>query len=125
MDAMGKDVVIVETVGVGQGELDIAQLAHTVVLVLVPGYGDALQAMKAGIDALADALRDHDDFLGHDDRRAARVRERRHGQFARRVGDRVREQLVTELEGHRIDDGVDPYTAAEQYVDTNFERRDG
>ncbi|MGE3620086.1 MAG: methylmalonyl Co-A mutase-associated GTPase MeaB, partial [Acidimicrobiia bacterium] len=56
MDAMGKDVVIVETVGVGQGELDIARLAQTVVLVLVPGYGDSLQAMKAGILEIADVI---------------------------------------------------------------------
>ena len=56
MDAMGKDVVIVETVGVGQGEFDIARLVHTVVLVLVPGYGDSLQAMKAGITEIADVV---------------------------------------------------------------------
>jgi LAO/AO transport system kinase len=56
MDAMGKDVVIVETVGVGQGEFDVAQLVHTVVLVLVPGYGDSLQAMKAGITEIADVV---------------------------------------------------------------------
>ena len=56
LDAMGKDVVIVETVGVGQGELEIAKIAHTVVLVLVPGYGDSLQAMKAGITEIADVV---------------------------------------------------------------------
>jgi LAO/AO transport system kinase len=56
MDAMGKDVVIIETVGVGQGEFDIARIAHTVVLVLVPGYGDALQVMKAGITEIADVI---------------------------------------------------------------------
>jgi LAO/AO transport system kinase len=56
LDAMGKDVVIVETVGVGQGELEIASLAHTVLLVLVPGYGDSLQAMKAGITEIADVV---------------------------------------------------------------------
>ena len=56
MDAMGKDVVVVETVGVGQGEFDVAQLVHTVVLVLVPGYGDSLQAMKAGITEIADVV---------------------------------------------------------------------
>lgn len=56
MDAMGKDVVVIETVGVGQGELAIAQIAHTVVLTLVPGYGDALQAMKAGILEIADVV---------------------------------------------------------------------
>ncbi|MEY9211765.1 methylmalonyl Co-A mutase-associated GTPase MeaB [Thermobifida halotolerans] len=56
LDAMGKDVVIVETVGVGQGEFEIATIAHTVALVLVPGYGDALQAMKAGITEIADVV---------------------------------------------------------------------
>lgn len=56
MDAMGKDIVLVETVGVGQGELDIARIAHTVVLTMVPGYGDALQAMKAGITEIADVV---------------------------------------------------------------------
>ncbi|MFD7407836.1 methylmalonyl Co-A mutase-associated GTPase MeaB [Streptomyces sp. NPDC059866] len=56
LDAMGKDIVIVETVGVGQGEFDIAKIAHTVVLVLVPGYGDSLQAMKAGITEIADVV---------------------------------------------------------------------
>lgn len=56
MDACGLDVVIVETVGVGQGELEIAKIAHTVVLVLVPGYGDSLQAMKAGITEIADVV---------------------------------------------------------------------
>ena len=56
LDAMGKDTVIVETVGVGQGEFDVAALVHTVVLVLVPGYGDTLQAMKAGITEIADVV---------------------------------------------------------------------
>jgi LAO/AO transport system kinase len=56
LDALGKDVVVVETVGVGQGELEIASLAHTVLLVLVPGYGDSLQAMKAGITEIADVV---------------------------------------------------------------------
>jgi LAO/AO transport system kinase len=56
MDASGLDVVIIETVGVGQGELEIAKIAHTVLLVLVPGYGDSLQAMKAGITEIADVV---------------------------------------------------------------------
>jgi len=49
MDAMGKDIIIVETVGVGQDEVDIVNLAHTSVVVLVPGMGDEIQAIKAGI----------------------------------------------------------------------------
>jgi LAO/AO transport system kinase len=56
MDAMGLNVVIVETVGVGQDEIDIAQLAHTTVVVLVPGMGDDIQAIKAGILEVADVF---------------------------------------------------------------------
>jgi LAO/AO transport system kinase len=56
MDAMGKDVILIETVGVGQSEVEIAQIANTVVLTLVPGYGDVLQAMKAGIMETADVI---------------------------------------------------------------------
>ena len=54
LDAMGKDVIIVETVGVGQDEVDIARLADTTVIVWVPGLGDDIQAMKAGILEVAD-----------------------------------------------------------------------
>jgi LAO/AO transport system kinase len=54
MDAMGKDVVLVETVGVGQDEVEIASLAHTVVVVSVPGLGDDVQAIKAGVLEIAD-----------------------------------------------------------------------
>lgn len=49
MDAMGFDPVIVETVGVGQDEVEIAMLAHTTVVVSVPGLGDEIQAIKAGV----------------------------------------------------------------------------
>ncbi len=55
-DASGKDVILIETVGVGQNEIDIVNLAHTVLLVMVPGYGDSLQAMKAGIMEVGDIL---------------------------------------------------------------------
>ena len=54
MDALGSDIIIVETVGVGQTEVEIANIAHTVILVLTPGMGDAVQAMKAGILEIAD-----------------------------------------------------------------------
>ncbi len=56
LDAMGKDVILIETVGVGQSEVEIAKIANTVILTLVPGYGDALQAMKAGVMEIADIL---------------------------------------------------------------------
>jgi LAO/AO transport system kinase len=54
MDAMGREVILVETVGVGQDEIDIAQMAHTTVVVMVPGMGDDIQAIKAGILEVAD-----------------------------------------------------------------------
>ncbi len=54
LDALGFDTVIVETVGVGQNELDILRLAQTVVVVLVPESGDSIQVMKAGLMEIAD-----------------------------------------------------------------------
>ena len=56
MDAMGRDVILVETVGVGQDEIDIAQMAHTTLVVVVPGMGDDIQAIKAGILEVADVF---------------------------------------------------------------------
>ena len=56
MDAFGFDVVIVETVGAGQSEVDIVRLAHTTVIVLVPGLGDDIQAIKAGILEIGDVF---------------------------------------------------------------------
>lgn len=54
LDACGFDVVIIETVGVGQSEVDIVKIADTVCLVLTPGMGDDVQIMKAGIMEIAD-----------------------------------------------------------------------
>ncbi|MFN0159106.1 MAG: methylmalonyl Co-A mutase-associated GTPase MeaB [Bacteroidota bacterium] len=54
LDAAGKDIIIYETVGVGQSELDIAGAADTTVVVLVPESGDSIQAMKAGLMEIAD-----------------------------------------------------------------------
>lgn len=56
MDAAGRDVVIVETVGVGQDEVEIARLADVTVVALVPGLGDDVQAIKAGIMEIADVF---------------------------------------------------------------------
>jgi len=55
-DAAGCDFVVIETVGVGQGEVEIVRMADTVAVVLVPGMGDGVQAMKAGILEIADVL---------------------------------------------------------------------
>jgi LAO/AO transport system kinase len=54
LDASGKDFIIIETVGVGQSELDIAQTADTTIVVLVPESGDAVQTMKAGLMEIGD-----------------------------------------------------------------------
>lgn len=54
MEAMGKDIIIVETVGIGQQEIDIINHAHSVAVVLVPGMGDEIQTMKAGLMEIAD-----------------------------------------------------------------------
>jgi LAO/AO transport system kinase len=56
LDAFGKDVVLVETVGAGQDEVDVAAMCDTTVVVLTPGAGDDVQAMKAGIMEIADIL---------------------------------------------------------------------
>ncbi len=56
LDAFGKDVILVETVGVGQDEVEIARAADTTVVVGVPGLGDDIQAIKAGVLEIADVL---------------------------------------------------------------------
>ena len=56
LDAMGYDLVIVETVGVGQEEIDIVRLAHSTIIVAVPGLGDEVQAVKAGLLEAGDIL---------------------------------------------------------------------
>jgi len=56
LDAMGYDRILVETVGVGQDEIDVMKAAHTSVVVTVPGLGDDIQAIKAGILEIADVL---------------------------------------------------------------------
>src|SRR6201995_4699535 len=56
MDASGRDVVLLETVGVGQAEVDVIDHADTVVLALMPGSGDSIQALKAGVMEIPDVI---------------------------------------------------------------------
>ncbi|HVV09048.1 methylmalonyl Co-A mutase-associated GTPase MeaB [Amycolatopsis sp.] len=56
LDAAGFDVVLIETVGVGQSEVDVVRLADTTVVLLAPGMGDGIQAAKAGVLEIADAF---------------------------------------------------------------------
>ncbi|GAI23943.1 unnamed protein product, partial [marine sediment metagenome] len=54
LDALGKDIIFIETVGVGQAEVDIVKVADTVVLITMPGMGDDIQIIKAGIMEIGD-----------------------------------------------------------------------
>ena len=54
LDAMGKDYILVETVGVGQDEVDVVRSAHTTIVMVIPGMGDGIQAIKAGILEVGD-----------------------------------------------------------------------
>ena len=56
LDAAGKDIIFLETVGTGQSEIEIAQIADTVALVLMPGSGDSVQALKAGVMEIPDVI---------------------------------------------------------------------
>ncbi|HDQ15623.1 MAG TPA: methylmalonyl Co-A mutase-associated GTPase MeaB [Bacteroidetes bacterium] len=54
LDASGKDIVLVETVGVGQAEVDVIKIADTTLVIIVPGLGDSIQTLKAGVMEIAD-----------------------------------------------------------------------
>ena len=112
MDAMGMDVVIIETVGVGQDEIDIVRMAHTTAVVMVPGLGDDIQAIKAGILEIADifvvnkADRDGADRTARDLAVMLEMGNRRAGEWYPRVmkteasrGAGI-DELVAELENH-------------------------
>jgi LAO/AO transport system kinase len=89
MDAMGKDIILVETVGVGQDEVEVVNTAHTSIVVLVPGLGDDIQAIKAGIIEIGDLF-----VINKSDREGA---------------DKMERDLRMVLEmGRRRDDGWEP-----------------
>jgi LAO/AO transport system kinase len=89
MDAMGKDIILVETVGVGQDEVEVVNAAHTSIVVLVPGLGDDIQAIKAGIIEIGDLF-----VINKSDREGA---------------DKTERDLRMVLEiGRRRDDGWEP-----------------
>lgn len=113
LDAAGFDVVLVETVGVGQSEVEVAGLADTTVVLLAPGMGDGIQAAKAGILEVGDlyvvnkADRDGADVVRRELRSMLALSERPEGQWRRPVlkataqtGDGIPE-LVDALEKHR------------------------
>jgi LAO/AO transport system kinase len=73
LDAFGKDIILVETVGVGQAEVDIIRLAETVVLLSVPGLGDDIQTIKAGVMEIGDIFVVNKADLDGADRRYAEL----------------------------------------------------
>jgi LAO/AO transport system kinase len=105
LDAAGFDVVVIETVGVGQAEVEVASTADTTVVALAPGMGDAIQAAKAGILEVADVF-----CVNKADRDGAERTVR--AQFAV-VRDGT---LVDELSRRVAARELDPYSAADELV---------
>jgi LAO/AO transport system kinase len=115
LDAMGKDFVIVETVGVGQDEVDIVKSAQTTVIVVIPGMGDDIQAIKAGILEVGDifvinkADRDGADKSASELRQMIEMGHKRHeeGKWkppilkVEAVFDKGVDELLLEIEKHR------------------------
>ena len=113
MDAMGMEVIIVETVGVGQDEIDIVRMAHTTVVVMVPGLGDDIQAIKAGILEIGDlfvvnkADRDGADRTVRELSTMLEMGSRKEGEWSPKVlrteacRGRGIDELVAEFEAHR------------------------
>lgn len=73
VDAFGRDVIIVETVGAGQSEVEVIEIAHTVIVTDVPGSGDDIQAIKAGIMEIADIFAVNKSDLAGADRKVAEI----------------------------------------------------
>jgi LAO/AO transport system kinase len=73
VDAFGKDIIIVETVGAGQSEVEVIEIAHTVIVTDVPGSGDDIQAIKAGIMEIADIFAVNKSDLPGADRKVTEI----------------------------------------------------
>jgi LAO/AO transport system kinase len=95
LDAAGFDQVLVETIGVGQEDLEVAQVAHLVLLVLAPGLGDEIQVMKSGIMEIGDVLVVHKCDLPGADRAEAALRAVLAGAGAERERPVVRAAAAT------------------------------
>ena len=86
LDAAGKDIILIETVGTGQSEIDVAEVADVRVLVTAPGLGDDIQAMKAGLIEIADIM-----VVNKADREGAdRAAQQLKGALSLRAHDRVK-----------------------------------
>lgn len=116
MDAMGLDVIVVETVGVGQDEVDIVSTAHTTVVVMVPGLGDDIQAIKAGILEIGDVFvvnKADRDGAERTERELTAMLEMKHPE----PGDWMPHVIKTEAaKGLGIDELVDEFEAHHSYL---------
>jgi len=143
LSAAGCDVVLVETVGVGQAEVEVASLADTTLVLLAPGMGDGIQAAKAGILEVADVFvvnkadRDGADSVVRDLRYMLSLGDRRTDEGWRvpivktvadeveaialtnlreRIGDLSGSESLALLAGRVVSGELDPYTAADELV---------
>ncbi|MHA6784945.1 methylmalonyl Co-A mutase-associated GTPase MeaB [Pseudonocardia saturnea] len=120
LDAAGCDVVLVETVGVGQSEVEVVALADTTVVLLAPGMGDGVQAAKAGILEIADVF-----VVNKADRDGAAqtVRDLRHMMSLGDTGDWTRPVVPTvAARGEGVDDLVAALDAHRAWSDAGGER---
>jgi len=120
LDAAGCDVVLIETVGVGQSEVDVVALADTTVVLLAPGMGDGVQAAKAGILEVADVF-----VVNKADRDGATraVRELQHMVgFGEPDGWRVPVLRTVASRGEGVDELVAALDAHRQWADGSGER---
>ena len=111
VEASGKDIVLIETVGVGQDEIDIARLADITVLVLVPGMGDDVQSLKAGVMEIADLYivnksdREGTDRLEQEIRALQSLTPRHSSRHASRHATGIRSGAVSEHLSERAEKG--------------------
>ncbi len=116
LDGLGMDVVIIETVGVGQDEVDIVKAAHTTCVVMVPGLGDDIQAIKAGILEIGDVFivnkadRDGSDRTARELENMLEMRKATEGSWTPKV------MKVVAASGKGIEELVDEIMAHHEYL---------
>ncbi|MFN3595949.1 MAG: methylmalonyl Co-A mutase-associated GTPase MeaB [Rubricoccaceae bacterium] len=120
-DAAGFDVVLLETVGVGQGELDVAEAADTVLVVLVPEAGDAVQAMKAGLMEIAHVFAVNKADHPEAGRMARALRQALHLRAASPDGWAVPVAQTSALEGNGLDALGDALAAHRAHLAPSWE----
>ncbi len=122
LDAMGMDLVLVETVGAGQSEVEIASRAHTTVVVEMPLTGDAVQTMKAGILEIGDVYVVNKSDLADTDALVANLR----FQLEERDGWRPPIVRTSALKGSRIDELADAVVQHRAFLESSglWERRE-